>query len=551
MIGDVGARFISALEARHIVPLLYPAFFFALLAAAFFFALLAAAPLAAQTPNALWPKLRRPLRLILLLFLFCSLSAERVAGQTPTIVNASRNIATNLSGLNNATTTGCNLGTQTAETDYFWCLADPSVAGNAIIVACGWSDNTATLTISDDKSNTYTSFVGPSRHASGQDIQIFVASNAAAGAHQLDAHFSAASSIIQCVAYQFFNIVSSSPSCGTAVSATSAGAATVNAGNITSSTTNCLYFQFAEEDGGVQPTWTAGTGYTLGDASIRESEAAQFQVFSTAASHPCSMTISSSSKWNTACIALKPATQGGDATTPVVIRGLTLNPMEDSLTSYTFQTPCQSGLMVAASNMDAGAPVTAISSTSPTVTWNEVGAPGVSNTEGSQEIFFAAATFTSSTSTTVTTTAAATHSDIAFYCISGASSSQPDSGLATGTGNVSSFTSPVATASITPNSNQGVIIGTVGIAQNGSTSCDPTGFQDNQDNNNNWCHFYYTSAGTRNFDIVVDQRSAAGGIGAWSAGYVAFKSATATSPGGGQKRRKLELLDENLAARIF
>src|SRR5256712_12823562 len=166
-------------------------------------------------------------------------------------------------------------------------------------------------------------------------------------------------------------------------------------------------------------------------------------------------------------------------------------------------------------------------------------------------MFLTGATFTTSPSPTVTTTTAATHSDIAFYCISGASSSQPDSGLATGTGNVSSFTSPVATASITPNSNQGVIIGTVGIAQNGSTSCDPTGFQDNQDNNNNWCHFYYTSAGTRNFDIVVDQRSAAGGIRAWSAGYVAFKSATATSPGGGQKRGKLELFDGNLGARSF
>ncbi len=453
---------------------------------------------------------------LLLLFLGASSLA-----QTPTIVNTFRQVSTYLPGTNTASVTGCNMGVA-SETDYDFCYGDLTLANNVGIVALTISSAAPTITITDDGSggsNTYTQVIS-NTHGGGQNTYFYTAP-LAHQAHQVHVHFSVATTGIQANAMQVMN--TSGVLDGTPVGANSAGSATVATANITSTQANSIYFQLAVEDGGQRPVWTQGAGFTLEDVSLRESWAVQWQVYATAASHPCSITINPSSSWSTVCFALKAATQG-TAPPAMYVRSGFLAPMEDSVATYTFQTPCTGNLLVAASNMNTGAPVTSMSSTNPTKTWTEIGS-GVTNTEGEQEIFFAVATWTNSSQTVLTTNSNSSLSEVAFYCIVGASATQPDSSLATGSGTQSTFnTGPPSTvsATVTPGRNGGIMIGTVGVALNGTTSCSPTGYQDNQSDNNNWCHWSYSSTAAQAFNVTMDERNGASGAGAWSGAYAAF-----------------------------
>jgi len=425
-----------------------------------------------------------------------------------------------------------------SEVDYFGCYADPTLAGNIGVVMCVWSagGGTTTATVTDDKGSTYTE-IKKQPHAAGGDVDIFT-SPLVTGAHQFKLHLSVARSGIQCSGAQFYN--TDGTSCGTPVGALPSGTS-LSAGSITSSVTNCLYIQFlVEDDFDTRPTWSAGSGWTLLDADRREQFVSQYQVFAAAAAHDCSVTSSVSISGPTVCIALKPASQGTAPSTFNIVK-LFQFPMRDGGTTLTEQAPCAEGNLIAVSwNGNSTDTLSSISATSPTATLTQIGTNG-SNTEGKQYQFEKIAAWTNDTTLSLTMTGTISENDMIVYCISGANAQQATS-LTTASGTDSgSGVHTVTTATVTPSgSNSGVILGNCGIAQNGSTSGDPTGFQENQDNNNHWIHFYYSSQAAQNFDIVVDERSAPGNIGAWSCAYAVIGT---VAPSGGGKRKKLEKLD--------
>src|SRR5260370_34471045 len=103
-----------------------------------------------------------------------------------------------------------------------------------------------------------------------------------------------------------------------------------------------------------------------------------------------------------------------------------------------------------------------------------------------------------------------------------------------------SFSRPLSGGSVGPSSDDGILFCTIGIALNGSTSFNPTGYQDNQDENNGWGHFHYTSTNQIHTSWDTDNRQGTGGGGDYSEACAAFKSATPTSrhvPG--NQRQKL------------
>src|SRR5207245_76963 len=221
---------------------------------------------------------------------------------------------------------------------------DPTLSGNSILAICTAGNSTNTLTMTDDKSNSYSTLIGPIRHSGGQDLWMFLASGAATSTHQLTATFNASTTLIKCGAYQLYHVTVTSPSCGTAVSAQSAGNATISAGSITSSVGNCLYVQVSVVDT-VLPasTQTVGSSWNWEDVEIRSGWAVQTIVNASASALTCSHTQASGDGWNTACVALKPDNAQGTAPSGMYVRNFVQFPGQDTTTTYTFQTPCPAG----------------------------------------------------------------------------------------------------------------------------------------------------------------------------------------------------------------
>ncbi|HYA98398.1 MAG TPA: hypothetical protein VEH49_09905, partial [Methylomirabilota bacterium] len=184
--------------------------------------------------------------------------------------------------------------------------------------------------------------------------------------------------------------------------------------------------------------------------------------------------------------------------------------------------------------------VTGISHTSPSGSSAQVGS-GVTGGEGVQQIFWDVQTWTNATTHTLTMSGSGNNNDVTYYCIAGAASTgQPDSSLATASGTDSSAPGTLNTYAITPSSSSGIMIATTGVALGHTTSCGPAGYQDNMDNNNNWCHFAYSSTASQQFSIT----KTGSGAGAWSGAGAAFKSASAASAAPAfDKRKKLDRLE--------
>ena len=320
------------------------------------------------------------------------------------VANGSRNVSTFLSGVNESDTAGCDANSSSSQTVYHVCTADPTLSGNSILVVCTAGNSTRTLTVTDDKSNSYTTLIGPVRHSGGQDLWIALASNAAAGTHQITATWSASISGVQCGAYQLYHVLAASPSCGTAVSATSAGNTTVSAGSITSSVANCIYIQASVIDT-VAPasTQTVGSSWNWEDVDVRVGWAVQTKVNPTASAMTCSHTQASGDGFVTACVALKPDNSQGTAPSGMYVRNTAIFVQQDTTTSYTYQTPCPGGnLLVWATNTGATTPsVTGISHTSPSGSSAQVGS-GVTGGEGVQQVFWDVQTWTNATTHTLT-----------------------------------------------------------------------------------------------------------------------------------------------------
>ena len=116
--------------------------------------------------------------IFVIVIMFLGVSVGRA--QVPTLVNAT-------SGLNSLSSAGGGKeGSGCATNSYCTHLADPSLAGNTIIVFTTFSDSSgSSVTVSDDKSNVYTA--GPAAHDTvhGRWVASFYSRNATVGTYNV------------------------------------------------------------------------------------------------------------------------------------------------------------------------------------------------------------------------------------------------------------------------------------------------------------------------------------------------------------------------------
>ena len=422
---------------------------------------------------------------------------------------------------------------------YHFCLPDASISGNAIIAACTWGTmGGVTASLADDKGQNYIAAFDSPPSDANQTIQIWYAVNSAAGVHELSLSFNGgAPSGIQCGAYQVQNIATTNPNCGT--TGASGSGTNVVAGSFTPEAANCFVFQLGIEDS-VLPSgmWSASGGFTLQDVSTREGWAVQTLTDSNANPLNPTLTMSSANGWVTAAIALN-AGSGGSAPTGMYVQRISQNGLVDGQTRYTFQFPCTGNLVVVAFNGNTNEVLSSVTGTNPTSTYTQIGS-SVVGVEGVQQIWQSPANMACTQNHTITISGTTISlGDVMFYDVVGAATASPlDSSLAGQSGLQSNFGNPLTASSITPGSSDGILFCTIGIAYNGSNSFSPTGYQDDQDENNGWGHFHYTSQAVIQTSWGTDQRQEAGGSGDYSDACAAFKSGTAVARNVSEKMRQ-------------
>lgn len=471
--------------------------------------------------------------------------------QTPTFIHgaAQENNSRALGSAGNGDpTTSCWPKNQSTPT--YLCLPDnpTSLSGNTIFAACNTGNlvGRGTPTLIDDKSQTYSSLI-LSTHASGQDLQLWTFANTVAGVHQLKLSFTPNIPTNDgCLVDEFNNLAITSQSCGTAVSAT--GSSTTPTVNITTTQAGCFIYVVAVEDsGGATPTWSTGSGFTATHKQVQDTFASEYKVNAPSGSNTCSFTMSITDNWNIVCIAVKPATQGTAPPVTQYIGNVLVTAIQDSVASYTIQFPCRGNEVILgheASSTDALISVTTPpSGINPTVTFTKLGSrsPG----GGGQVEFWHTGNITCTDNFTITVTMAnATQIDsgMMFWdLINSATSSIMDYNAGSGTGCVAAgFCSADGTqaggqanltflTSLTPLSNSGTVLCICSVATNGTTSLQNSGFQENQDNNNLYGDFQYSSNVAVSFTATTDQRQAVGSVGQWTAGCIAVKALVTTT----------------------
>src|SRR5712691_2031520 len=85
-------------------------------------------------------------------------------------------------------------------------LLQPSPGGNCIVVYILWGDATATASVTDDKSNTYTSTTLITDGGNNTRLQVFFALNVTAGTQQVRVAISVAASFNQVMVEEWGNV---------------------------------------------------------------------------------------------------------------------------------------------------------------------------------------------------------------------------------------------------------------------------------------------------------------------------------------------------------
>jgi hypothetical protein len=191
---------------------------------------------------------------------------------------------------------------------FYFHLADPATSGNAIIVACRFEGN-ATLSITDNESDTYKNAEVYYVSANNQSIVIAESFNVTGGAYNLTATWSANTEQFQCVSTQIAGVTAADgPGTGNEGSGTS-----VTAGSMTPTVKGDLVYQVTASLSGTlaQSGFTSGSGLTLLSADLRDGMAVQAGVSSSTSAIDPTMTLGTNATWISAAVLLKFGTAGG------------------------------------------------------------------------------------------------------------------------------------------------------------------------------------------------------------------------------------------------
>jgi hypothetical protein len=429
-------------------------------------------------------------------------------------------------------------------------LADPAIAGNAIIVACQFQGEAA-LTITDDKSDSYKNAEVYYNSVENQSIVIAEAFNVAAGAYNLTATWNGETTQFQCVTSQISNVTAADGSgAGNEGSGTSA-----TAGSMTPTVAGDLVYQVVASLSGslAQKSFTAGSQsnitWNLESADLEDGMAVQSGVYSSTSAIDPAMTLGTSATWISAAVLLKSGTAGAVPTGMRVAyeihENLPYTPAAGGTgNAYTnpatLQIPCIAGATIAAL-MDGGGATnpSMISSITDTNgnTWSQIAQYVYSNDGVYAQAYYAKNVACSSGFETLKVTFADTTNDdtIVFYVIPGAGASPLDT-YAGSAQDISNNGSPVTlNYTLTPAAAGEIVIAEENWYYNTATGTPEANWLFDSayysgivldgpqpiDQNGGWMHYYTTSTSPLSFTYNMLSSTDANGPAAGLA--VAFK----------------------------
>ncbi|MGA2481723.1 MAG: hypothetical protein ABSF92_01230 [Candidatus Acidiferrales bacterium] len=422
-------------------------------------------------------------------------------------------------------------------------LPNPTQAGNAIVMGCAWGSSSDTISVTDDKSNGWTSVTVVQDGGNGESLQIWYALNVASGTRLITVTPSASELYVQCMAAEFYNVATSSAADGSAGRTTSG--TSISTGSFSTGTAGDLIFHWTFVDSGPGTTtplsFASAGSFSLLTADGTSYSASQYEVQGSAGSiNPTITTGVSVGSAMTSAIALKAASAGSAPAAGIRVQSIQemAFPMFMSSTpaSFALQVPSSGNLIVVVWNGSTTYKITGLSST-PSNTWSHTAAS--TDNGGSIWIWYAANASTASTMTVTITQSQAMPAGngniIAFYDVAGAATSSYDT-YAGQTGTLNATSGTVTGPSITPSTSNGVIIG--GIQENQESACAvSTGYFDSVqtdqyqylslDADGGYMHYYNPNTSAVNVNWTYCDTNGANNVGPWWSQVAAFKAPAA------------------------
>jgi hypothetical protein len=464
---------------------------------------------------------------LILSLVVCSLFATTANGATPTIIHKAN----------------CS-NAQVGVTDYTCPYSiEGSYTGNLIVVGVQFSGCT-TLTISDDIGQAFVQAVTVS---GGQVVRVYYKPNSAAGSHKIIAHCTATATNFAIQAYEFNNVLLSSPvdvTCGV----NTASGTSAPCGSMTTTAASDLIYHFCAQDSAPTntETWTPNAGFSLLYADRYDSQASEFQVQVSAGAINPTMTMSVGASKTCVGAAFKSVTAGTALPSGAHFIGVSHNALNPSngyaSGATTLQFPCASptNLIYISTIWEPNLTIPGSVTDSDSQTYTSTGADVSSSTSGNAHTYYkTSATCSNNKTITFTTTGSqVSGSTVHIYEVSGIQGYDSTAGRQTATG-TQSVAGNLTTASITPTSNYGISFWVMGVDSNTVPGVTPGYFLSSiptpvsspnpTDQNNGWGAYLYYESGTQTFIAA----SGLGGAYSFYGAIVDTFIATPLPPAGG------------------
>ena len=432
---------------------------------------------------------------------------------------------------------------QSAHPDFFNChcvkikLPNADPGGNTYFVWTFWGDTTSTVTIIDDKGDTFTSLALIRDTTDSDSLQVWSVP-VSAGAQLITMTYSPTTlpnnPIAGAIGFDNVGVQDGSPCTANAVAGTSAPCSAA----ITTTQADLVIDITCNANTGVKATWTAGSGFTIWGAQDYLGCVAEYDVQSVQANVTPTITATSST-FDVVGAAFKKATAGSAFTGGKIISVMSYNIFPPGLSSpFTLQPACDAS----STNFISGewiAPDFAISSLSGSVSgaWtNTASAPGSGAVVANQAWTKTNASTGPTDTLTLTLGGASTSaSSFVVQCIQNALTASAIGTTQTNTGsNAAAGAYTVSgtggtTGTFTPAQANDVVIVSVGVQSNNinpTTVTPQTAFEGEVENDPTW-HDYNANTSAITFQATSD----GGGNASWS--YTAFEVKLAAGGGGG------------------
>jgi fibronectin type 3 domain-containing protein len=446
-----------------------------------------------------------------------------------------------------------NTGNPQSSAPAYTCpLAEPSQAGNALVIGVQ-SANNGSFTVTDDKSNNW-ALVDSVVDGNGAYVAVYVATNVSGGTRFITLHRTTANADnVAMSASEYYNVALSSAVDGHACTA-GGNRTTIQAGSITPTVAGDLLWQYAvnASGGGGNPgsvgSFTAGTqgniNWQLNGTDLYDGDAVQAGIYNATSAISATMSSGTGQAFDTCVVALKGASAGNAPGSGFrIVHMLHQQAPGAGPNPWPVQFPTTGNLIVL-SDISGGASISSVTSV-PANTWTSTGAAAGSEGETAlSQIYYAGnATPGNGMTMAVTRSGALTEDTFMLYDFVGASSAPFDTDSGGETGNQTSTVTTFTTCNgcVTPTGNGGS--GEVVVGNAGWNWCTGTGISspngalfdvatdtgnsvngpESVDQNNGWFHTYLTTSSA----ISVTWKMVCGTTpeSAWAGRVAVFKAA--------------------------